>query len=103
MAKKVNNENSQDAYVFALVSVARVKLSLSDLDGAGKDLDSAEAVLDTFDSVETVVHAAFYDARASYYQVTPDYFLISGFTNRENSEKWTLPTTIEQLCSISLA
>lgn len=69
MAKKVDNENSQDALVYASVAVARVKLSLGDLDGARKDLDDAERKLDLFDSVETVVHAAFYDANASYYQV----------------------------------
>lgn len=69
MAKKVDNENSQDALVYASVAVARVKLSLSDLDGARKDLDAAERILDSFDSVETIVHAAFYDANASYYQV----------------------------------
>jgi 26S proteasome regulatory subunit N9 len=69
VAKKVDNENSQDALVFASVEVSRVKLSLGDLDGARKDLDAAERILDSFDSVETVVHAAFYDANASYYQV----------------------------------
>ena len=71
MAKKVNNENSQDALVFASVAVARVKLSLNELDEARKDLDEAEKILDSFDSVETIVHAAFYDANASYYQVCP--------------------------------
>jgi 26S proteasome regulatory subunit N9 len=73
VAKKVDNENSQDALVFASVEVARVKLSLGDLDGARKDLDAAERILDSFDSVETVVHAAFYDANASYYQRKSDF------------------------------
>jgi len=69
VVKKVDNENSQDALVFASVAVARVKLSLNELDDARKDLDASERILDTFDSVETIVHAAFYDANASYYQV----------------------------------
>lgn len=69
VAKKVDNENSQDAKVFASVAVARTKLDLDDLDGARKDLDESERILDLFDSVETVVHAAFYDANANYYQV----------------------------------
>ncbi|UNI17303.1 26S proteasome regulatory subunit [Purpureocillium takamizusanense] len=73
VAKKVDNENSQDALVFASVAVARVKLSLNDLDDARKDLDAAERILDTFDSVETIVHAAFYDANASYYQRKMDF------------------------------
>ena len=71
VAKKVDTEDSRDAHVFALVSVARVKLTLPDMDGARKDLDEAERILDTFDSVETIVHAAFYDASANYYQVSP--------------------------------
>lgn len=69
VAKKVDSEHSQDALVYASVAVSRVKLSLSDLDGARKDLDEAERILDSFDSVESTVHAAFYDANASYYQV----------------------------------
>jgi 26S proteasome regulatory subunit N9 len=73
VAKKVDNENSQDALVFASVAVARTKLSLNDMDGARKDLDVAERILDSFDSVETVVHAAFYDANANYYQRKMDF------------------------------
>ncbi|KJZ76186.1 hypothetical protein HIM_04268 [Hirsutella minnesotensis 3608] len=73
VAKKVDNENSQDALVFASVAVARVKLNLNNLDDARKDLDAAERILDSFDSVETIVHAAFYDANASYYQRKMDF------------------------------
>ena len=69
VAKKVNNPNSQDAYVYATVAVATVKLELKDLDGARKDLGKAEKILDNFDSVETIVHAAFYRVNAEYYQV----------------------------------
>ncbi|WYZ43043.1 hypothetical protein EsH8_VI_000742 [Colletotrichum jinshuiense] len=73
VAKKVDNENSQDALVYASVAVARVKLDLEDMDGARKDLDTAERILDRFDSVETIVHAAFYDANANYYQRKMDF------------------------------
>ncbi|KAF7563721.1 hypothetical protein G7046_g362 [Stylonectria norvegica] len=73
VAKKVNNENSRDASVFASVAVARVKLDVGDLEGAREDLDAAEKILDSFDSVETIVHAAFYDANASYYQRKMDF------------------------------
>src|ERR1700722_18473800 len=69
LAKKVDNPNSQDAYVYATVAVATVKLELDDKDGARKDLDKAEKILDSFDSVETIVHAAFYRVNADYYQV----------------------------------
>jgi 26S proteasome regulatory subunit N9 len=69
VANKVNNPNSQDAYVYATVAVATVKLELKDLEGARKDLDKSEKILDGFDSVETIVHAAFYRVNAEYYQV----------------------------------
>lgn len=105
MAKKVDNENSQDALVFASVAVAQVKLTLNSLDDARKDLDAAERILDSFDSVETVVHAAFYDASANYYQVC----MRSVFHDRQIemsanslvhfSARWTLPITIVLRCS----
>ena len=69
LTKKVNKPSSQDAYVYALVAAAEVKLRLHDLSGARKDLNTAESILDTFDSVETEVHATFYRINASYYQV----------------------------------
>lgn len=68
VAKKVDNPNSQDAYVYATVAVATVKLELQNQDGARKDLDKSEKILDGFDSVETIVHAAFYRVNAEYYQ-----------------------------------
>lgn len=69
MTNKVDNPNSQDAYVYATVAVATVKLELQDLEGSRKDLDKSEKILDGFDSVETIVHAAFYRVSAEYYQV----------------------------------
>ncbi|EHK23211.1 26S proteasome Rpn9 subunit-like protein [Trichoderma virens Gv29-8] len=73
VVKKVDTEDSQDALVFASVAVARVKLSLGELENAKQDLDAAEKILDSFDSVEAVVHAAFYDASANYYQRKMDF------------------------------
>ena len=73
LAKKVNKPASQDAYVYALVAVAEVKLRLQDFGGARKDLDTAESILDTFDSIETEVHAAFYRINASYYQANSNF------------------------------
>jgi hypothetical protein len=69
VANKVNNPDSQDAYVYATVAVATVKLELKDLEGSRKDLDTSEKILDGFDSVETIVHAAFYRVSAEYHQV----------------------------------
>ena len=65
----MNKPDSQDAYVYATVAVATVKLELKDTNGARKELDKAEKILDHFDSVETIVHAAFYRVNAEYYQV----------------------------------
>lgn len=73
LTKKVNKPSSQDAYVYALVAAAEVKLRLHDLNGARKDLDTAESILDRFDSVETEVHATFYRINASYYQANEDF------------------------------
>ncbi|KAJ2897845.1 proteasome regulatory particle subunit [Zalerion maritima] len=73
VAKKVDNENSQDAYVFALVAVAKVKLELADEEGARKDLEKAERILDSFDAVETVVHAAFYRVKADFHKAKMDF------------------------------
>ncbi|KAI1340669.1 hypothetical protein F5Y15DRAFT_414983 [Xylariaceae sp. FL0016] len=73
LAKKVDNENSQDAFVYATVAVARVELSLRDAEASRKDLDKAEKILDTFDSVETKVHAAFYQVNADYYKAKADF------------------------------
>lgn len=68
LATRVDKPASQDAYVYALTSVANVRLSLRQIADARKDLDKCESILDTFDSVETEVHANFYWVSASYYQ-----------------------------------
>ncbi|KAI1412695.1 hypothetical protein F5Y13DRAFT_41651 [Hypoxylon sp. FL1857] len=73
LAKKVDNENSQDAFVYASTAVARVQLDLRDLESSRKNLDKAERILDSFDSVETKVHAAFYQVNADYYKAKADF------------------------------
>lgn len=100
LAKKVDNENSQDAFVYATVAVARVQLELRDVEAARKDLDGAERILESFDSVETKVHAAFYRVNADYYQARADFALyyrnallylacveLSGLDPRERRER----------------
>ncbi|KAI0872822.1 hypothetical protein GGS24DRAFT_465946 [Hypoxylon argillaceum] len=73
LAKKVDNENSQDAFVYATVAAARVELLLRDAASSRRDLDKAEKILDSFDSVETKVHAAFYQVNADYYKANADF------------------------------
>jgi 26S proteasome regulatory subunit N9 len=68
LASRVDKPASQDAYVFALTSVASVRLRVGKKTEARADLDKCESTLDTFDSVETVVHASFYRVSADYYQ-----------------------------------
>lgn len=69
LAKRVNKPSSQDAFVYAQVAVASIKLQKQDFDGAHKDLVQSETILESFDSVETSVHAAFYKVYGDYYQV----------------------------------
>jgi hypothetical protein len=69
LAEKVNTPATQDAYVFALVEAAALKLILGQTDTVRKDLDAATKILDTFDSVDSVIHAAFYRVNADYYSV----------------------------------
>ncbi|KAF2723445.1 hypothetical protein K431DRAFT_282901 [Polychaeton citri CBS 116435] len=68
LAEKVNKPSSQEAYVYALSSVASVRLRLHQFTEARKDLDKCQSVLDTFDSVDNTVHASFYRTSADYYQ-----------------------------------
>ncbi|KAK5135052.1 hypothetical protein LTR08_005712 [Meristemomyces frigidus] len=68
LAARVDKPASQDAHVYALASVASVRLRLGQKPAARADLDTCEKVLDTFDAVETVVHASFYRVSADYYQ-----------------------------------
>ena len=71
LAEKVNTPATQDAYVYALVESAALKLLLHQGDTVRKDLDAAAKILDTFDSVDPIIHAAFYRVSADYYSVCP--------------------------------
>lgn len=94
LATKVNKPDSKDAYVYATVEVARVKLLLRDMEGARKALDDAEKHLETFDSVESVVHASFYRVNADYYNVPPQSCgHISQKTNTSRPSLNSPPTT----------
>ena len=70
IAEKVNTPATQDAYVYALVEAASLKLSLQQTDAVRKDLDVANKILDTFDSIDKIIHAAFYRVNADYYSVS---------------------------------
>jgi 26S proteasome regulatory subunit N9 len=103
-AKRVDNQSSQDAYVYATVAVATVKLELVDLEGARKELDKAEKILDSFDSVETIVHAAFYQVNADYYQVRIRGGLSAVYVANTSSQNLTLHhTTRTHFCTLRVS
>lgn len=86
VAAKVNQPASQDAYVYATVETARIKLYLGDLEGARTALDEAERILDRFDSVEPMVNASFYRVNADYYHVKiPSYYTTLWVTQEPSS------------------
>ena len=69
LAEKVNTPSTQDAYVYAMVEAAALKLLLGQVDAVRKDLDAADKILDNFDSVDNIIHGAFYRVSADYYSV----------------------------------
>ena len=69
IVEKVKTPATQDAYVYALVETASIKLLLGDGETVRKDLDAASKILDTFDSIDNVIHAAFYRVNADYFSV----------------------------------
>ena len=71
IVEKVNTVATQDAYVYALVETAALKLLLGQQEAVRKDLDAAGKILDTFDSVDKVIHASYYRVNADYYSVFP--------------------------------
>ncbi|KAL9094811.1 MAG: hypothetical protein Q9165_002760 [Trypethelium subeluteriae] len=73
LAERVNKPSSQDAFVYASVAAASIKLRLEHFQDARQDLDHAESILDSFDSVETVVHASFYEVNADYYHARQEF------------------------------
>lgn len=71
LVEKVNTDATQDAYVYALVETAALKLAIGQGETVRKDLDAANKILETFDSVDPIIHAAFYRVSADYYSVFP--------------------------------
>jgi 26S proteasome regulatory subunit N9 len=74
MAEKVNTPESQDAYVYAQIEIARVKLNLHDLDGAKTLLDEAGKSLDNIVVTDSnLINGAFYDVSSEYYKLKADF------------------------------
>ncbi|KAJ1979980.1 26S proteasome regulatory subunit [Dimargaris verticillata] len=70
---KVNNDDSQDAYVLAQLEAGHFELLLGNLDATLAALEASEKILDGFNSVEPVIHASFYRVAADYYKAKADF------------------------------
>ncbi|BFZ59234.1 26S proteasome regulatory subunit [Saitoella coloradoensis] len=73
ITEKVDTPSTQDAFVYATVETARMKLLLGQLDESRESMDKAGKILDSFDSVENVIHAAYYRVNADYYKAKAEY------------------------------
>lgn len=73
LAKQVDNPSSRDAFVFATIEAARVRLLLGKVDGAKESIEKAGQALDEFDSVDPIIHASYYRISADYYKAKAEY------------------------------
>ncbi|KAK9469836.1 hypothetical protein V1512DRAFT_257125 [Lipomyces arxii] len=73
VATKVDTPETKDAFVYAKIECARVKLQLGDVDYARSVMDDATVLLDQFDTVDSVINAAFYSVNADYFKAKADF------------------------------
>ncbi|CAG79238.1 hypothetical protein B0I72DRAFT_133261 [Yarrowia lipolytica] len=74
LADKVSHKpDTQDAYVYAQIEIARVKLRLKDMDGAREVLNSVTGTIDSLNSVDPIITAAYYGVNADYYLSKGDF------------------------------
>ncbi|KAL5478831.1 RPN9 [Sanghuangporus weigelae] len=73
LLSRINTEESPEAHVLLLSSLAHAKLLYGDLDGTRTDMDSAWKILDDLDGVDPAVNAAYYSVAADYYKAKADY------------------------------
>ncbi|CAO3655611.1 unnamed protein product [Mucor hiemalis] len=73
ITKKVDEPETKDVYVLAVMETAHFKLKLNQEDEVKKAIDESEKILDGFDSVEPVIYASFYRVSAEYYKAKANY------------------------------
>ncbi|KTW29183.1 hypothetical protein T552_01140 [Pneumocystis carinii B80] len=73
--EKVNAPATKDAYVYASIETAHMKLLCGDLDGSFELLNKSSKILDELDSVDPIIYASFYRVNADYYKFKADYGL----------------------------
>ncbi|TEB23060.1 hypothetical protein FA13DRAFT_1694680 [Coprinellus micaceus] len=73
LLSRINTEQSKEAHVLLLASIAHAKLLYGDLEGTKGDMDSAWRILDSLEGVEGSVNAAYYGVAADYYKAKAEY------------------------------
>lgn len=73
LLSRINTEQSKEAHVLLLASIAHAKLLYGDLEGTKGDMDSAWKILDSLEGVEGSVNAAYYGVAADYYKAKAEY------------------------------
>lgn len=69
LLEKVNTPTTKDAYVYASIETARVKMLCGDLDSSFELLNKSSKILDELDSVDSIIYSSFYRVNADYYKV----------------------------------
>ena len=69
LLERIDTQQSQDAYVLLLASIAHAKLLYGDLEGTKSDMDAAQKILDALENVDNSVNASYYSVSADYYKV----------------------------------
>ncbi|KAI0298961.1 hypothetical protein B0F90DRAFT_1729588 [Multifurca ochricompacta] len=73
LLSRITQDNSSDAHVLVLSTLAHAKLLFGDLEGSKTDIDAAWKVLDNLDAVENSVNGAYYRVAADYYKAKAEY------------------------------
>jgi 26S proteasome regulatory subunit N9 len=90
LATKMDNADSQEAYVFIKMEAAHFQLVVGDVEGTKSAMDKCGKILDTFNTVEKDVHA-------SYYRVCGDFYKVSVNSKRKDKVIETDPSLIQLL------
>lgn len=73
IVKKVDEPETKDVYVLAVMESAYFKLKLNQEEEVKKAIEESEKILDTFDSVEPSIYASYYRVSSEYYKAKANY------------------------------
>ena len=97
LLSRINTEESSEAHVLLLSSLAHAKLLYGDLEGTRADMDAAWKILDDLDGVDTAVNAAYYSVAADYYKVCFLMSMLFGGVLKAGVGKGRLWTLLQEL------